>query len=234
MSDRRLLRLVDIDAEILRLTHRQENLQAGIPLAEAKGRAEATETLAGELDLELDSLGSQERSLSAEDDTLHRKLEAEEKRMYDGSIVNQKELTALQHEIDNVKGRISGLEDQELALMERREQLEAALAAAKIERDAARATFEEQKAAATAELDQIAVSLETNTSDRVVASSGIDPELLELYEEMRASKHGVGAAALVDGTCQGCHESLSALDLDKIKHAEDVVRCPNCRRILVP
>ena len=64
-------------------------------------------------------------------------------------------------------------------------------------------------------------------------AAGFDPELLELYDDLRKQKKGVGVAALVDGVCQGCHEKLSAVELDRIKHTEDVPRCEYCRRILV-
>ena len=40
-------------------------------------------------------------------------------------------------------------------------------------------------------------------------------------------------AALVDGICQGCHEQLSAMELDKLKHTDGVKRCEHCRRILI-
>ncbi len=46
--------------------------------------------------------------------------------MFDGSIVNTKELEALQHEIENFKKRRSDREDELLALMEQREELERA------------------------------------------------------------------------------------------------------------
>ena len=42
-----------------------------------------------------------------------------------------------------------------------------------------------------------------------------------------------GAAALVDVVCQACHEKLSALELDRLKHTEGVKRCEYCRRIVV-
>ena len=57
--------------------------------------------------------------------------------------------------------------------------------------------------------------------------------MLELYEDLRRQKKGVGAAALVDGVCQACHEQLSAVQLDKLKRSEGVRRCEHCRRILV-
>ncbi|GBC86527.1 hypothetical protein HRbin12_00520 [bacterium HR12] len=37
----------------------------------------------------------------------------------------------------------------------------------------------------------------------------------------------------MDGVCQACHEKLSALELDRLKHTEGVGRCEHCRRILV-
>jgi len=33
--------------------------------------------------------------------------------------------------------------------------------------------------------------------------------------------------------CQACHEQLSSVELDKLKHGEGVRRCERCRRILV-
>jgi hypothetical protein len=45
----------------------------------------------------------------------------------------------------------------------------------------------------------------------------------------------VGAAALRRGQCQGCHLSLNTVDLNAIRAAaaDDVLRCEECRRILV-
>jgi predicted nucleic acid-binding Zn-ribbon protein len=60
-----------------------------------------------------------------------------------------------------------------------------------------------------------------------------DPGLLELYEDLRRQKKGIGAAALVDGVCQGCHQQLSAVDLDRLRRADGIRRCVHCRRILV-
>ena len=67
----------------------------------------------------------------------------------------------------------------------------------------------------------------------VVAEEPAD--LLDLYERLRAQHGGVGAAALRRGQCQGCHLSLNTVDLNAIRAAadDDVLRCEECRRILV-
>lgn len=46
---------------------------------------------------------------------------------------------------------------------------------------------------------------------------------------------GIGAALLRGSRCEGCHLSLSPVDVHRIKSAPDdeVVRCEECLRILV-
>jgi len=58
-------------------------------------------------------------------------------------------------------------------------------------------------------------------------------DLLALYEDLRRSKKGVGVAELRAGICQGCHQKLSAMELDRLKRTEGVKRCEYCRRILI-
>ena len=60
-------------------------------------------------------------------------------------------------------------------------------------------------------------------------------ELLALYDRLRAQHGGVGAAALRRGRCEGCHLSLNTVDLNSIRAAaaDEVLRCEECRRILV-
>jgi len=61
----------------------------------------------------------------------------------------------------------------------------------------------------------------------------IPDDLLELYEQLRPAKEGVGAARLLEGVCGGCHLSLSPAEQNEVLK-EDPPRCLQCRRILVP
>jgi predicted nucleic acid-binding Zn-ribbon protein len=153
--------------------------------------------------------------------------------MYDGSIANAKELEALQHEIVSLKERRSRAEDDLLEQMVRKEDVEARAAQAQTEAEAARARVEEVGGDAVRELDTIAADLTAKRSEREALTPAFDEELFELYEDLRAQKHGIGAAAVVDGVCQACHEKLSAVELDRLKRAEGVKRCEYCRRIVV-
>jgi len=63
----------------------------------------------------------------------------------------------------------------------------------------------------------------------------IADDLLGLYDKIRAGSGGVGAAALHRGRCEGCHLELTNADLNALRAAspDEVVRCEECRRILV-
>ncbi|MDH5225482.1 MAG: C4-type zinc ribbon domain-containing protein, partial [Actinomycetota bacterium] len=93
--------------------------------------------------------------------------------------------------------------------------------------------LEEATGAAGDELARVEESIAERTEQRAAIAAEIEPDVLELYEDLRRQKKGIGAAALVDGVCQACHEQLSAVELDRVKRAEGVRRCEHCRRILV-
>jgi len=229
----RILELQALDTAIDRLEHRREQLDAGEELSAVRKEMEVAESRLGELRLALDSVASEQRRLEHDIDSTSAKLAAEEKRMYDGSIANAKELEALQHEIASARERRSRAEDELLDQMVRREDLEARATDADAEVTAARARVEEVGGDAARELDEIAAALAERRASREALSSEIDQELLELYEDLRRQKKGIGAAAIVDGVCQACHEKLSAVELDRLKHTDGVKRCEYCRRIVV-
>ena len=233
MEMARLLALQEIDTATDRLTARKQALESGGELAAARAEADAAERALGELGLQLDVVGRDQARLEHEIESLTQKAAAEDKRLYDGSVVNAKELGSIQHEIENLKHRRSDREDEMLGLMEVREELERRASQAQATSDGLRARVEEVGGAGLDELRDIDTELRAMIAERQLAVPEIDPDVLELYEDLRKQKKGIGAAALVDGVCQGCHEQLSAMELDKLKRAEGVKRCEYCRRILV-
>jgi uncharacterized protein len=228
-----LLELQVIDTAIDRLTARRRVLESGTEVAAARSEADAAENVLGELGLKIDALARDQQRIEHEVDSLSQKSAAEDRRLYDGSIVNTKELGSLQREIENLKRRRSDREDELLGIMEERERLEERSALARTESQRQRVLAEEIAASAGVELAQIGTELEARAAERAALVSGIDPEAVELYDDLRAQKKGVGAVALVDGVCQGCHEKLSAMEMDRIKHTEGIRRCEHCRRIVI-
>jgi predicted nucleic acid-binding Zn-ribbon protein len=228
-----LLTLQELDLTIDRAVAREAALRAGEELRARQAEADAAEGELGELGLKLDELGRDASRFEHEIDSLSQKAADEERRLYDGSIANAKELESLQHDIENLKRRRSDREDELLALMEIREGVEAEAAIARERSDALRAQVDRVAADGEAELRRLEGELASLRAERETLAPSFDPDLLELYEDLRRQKKGVGAAALVDGVCQGCHEQLSAVELDRLKRTDAVRRCEHCRRILI-
>ena len=228
-----LLELQAIDTGVDRLQVRRRQLESGAELTAARSEADAAENILGELGLRLDALAREQQRVEHELDSLTQKSTAEERRLYDGSVVNSRELESLQREIGNLKKRRADREDELLAMMEEREGREANAAAARAESDSLRARVEQISTSGDRELEQTRTELETLAARRATLAPQVDPDLLELYDDLRAQKKGVGVAELIDGVCQGCHEKLSAMEMDRIKHAEGVRRCEHCRRIVI-
>jgi len=229
----RLLELQEVDSSLDRLRARRTALETGETLTEARTAADEAERALGEQRLRLDEMARDQLRFENEIDSLERKEAAERTRMFDGSIVNQKELDALQHEIDGLKKRRSDREDELLALMEQREELERAAEVSDAASVRLRSDLDGAVEAAEAELATTRAELERLAGTRDTLVPLVDPELFERYEDLREAKRGVGAAAIVDGVCQACHEQISAVELDRLKHGDGIRRCPNCRRIVV-
>jgi predicted nucleic acid-binding Zn-ribbon protein len=229
-----LLDLQAADTAIDRLRSRLRDLEAGADLEVAREEANGAERELGEIRLRLDELGRDQRRFEHEIDSMSQKASAEERRLYDGSVANARELEAIRHEVENLTRRRTDREDELLTVMQLREDLEREERAAAERSDALRSKVDEVESAAAEELERVRGELAERTTARGELAATIDPELLDLYEDLRPQKKGVAAVALVDGVCQGCHEQLSAVYLDRLKRETGPKRCEHCRRILVP
>src|SRR5947208_5655264 len=198
----RLLELQELDLSIDGLTARRDELESGEDVRTARAALEQAEGRLGELKLAQDSLDREQRRLEGDIDSLSRKAADEQKRMYDGSVVNPKELEAIQHEVASLHTRRGRIEDDLLEQMERREELEGRISQAQAEATEARDRSTEISGDSVHELEDISKALAERTMERQQLLPAFDEELLELYEDLRRQKRGVGVAALTDGVCQ--------------------------------
>lgn len=142
------------------------------------------------------------------------------------------EYQALGHEVERYGREISGLEDQELELMEKGENLraklaecEAALAKTQEVVDAELQRLEERKANEEGQIAEM-------EADRARLQTGIDGGVLSIYERLFKNKGDVAIAALENGQCKGCHMKVTSSTAIKVKGEKEVTNCENCGRIL--
>jgi predicted nucleic acid-binding Zn-ribbon protein len=145
-----------------------------------------------------------------------------------------RELEALQHELGTLGRRQRELEDAELDLMEQQESAAAVLSDVERRLAGARDALAEVDRRRTEALAAIAKDEEFRRSGRVPLAADLPADLVALYERIR-EQTGTGAALLRAGRCEGCHLELSGSERARFRSApaDDVLRCDECRRILV-
>lgn len=230
---RRLLDLQREDTAIARLRERRGSLPEAARLAEVQD-------LLAELEADLDIARKQNDEIARDQTRLEdqialidSKTSREEQRMMSGKVANPKELASLQAEVESFKRRRVGIEDQLLEVMVQREGSEATVEKLEAERDQATSQKEELSATVARLTGDIDAEMSEREVQRQQVAAEIPEDLLGLYEKIRATKHGVGAAALESGTCAGCHTKLPAIEAERIRKERGLQRCDNCRRILV-
>lgn len=231
----RLLELQALDLTLDQLAHRRRTLPEEIALAGID--AELTQLrdliIAGQTELsDLDDLVAK-----ADTDVEQvRQRSARDQEMLDsGRITSAKELESIQHEVVSLQRRQSDLEDVELEVLERAEGARNSLTALQSERAAKDAAREQLANTRDAVAADIAHDSDQARTERAKIAETIPAELLSLYEKLRAASGGIGAARVHQGRCEGCRMQLTPIDLGRIRtaDADAVVRCEECRRILV-
>ncbi len=230
-----LLALQELDTHIQQVRHKRAHLPAKARVTELselsnKVRKEliAAETIVG--DLERERLRA-----DADVDVVRERSRKDQELLDSGAISDPKQLQSLQSELESLAKRRSALEDVELEIMERIDGAEAAVRqlteqSVIVQSDLDQATVEFAEAD-----DALAAEEAELVKDRAQRAETLPTDLLALYEKVRGDHGGVGAAPLRRGRCEGCHLELAPTDIAEIAAApvDEVVRCEECRRILV-
>jgi uncharacterized protein len=231
----RLLELAELDAELGRLDHRRRGLPEHDELTrlEQRDRALRDETTA--LEANACDLKREQTKADADVEQVRTRITRDRARLDAGQVSSPRELENLQSEIESLLRRQSDLEDVELDVMERLEAVQAGLKEGVAERGSIGTDIDAVTARRDVALTEIAALSDAAAARRTAVVAEEPTDLVDLYERLRAQHGGVGAAALRRGQCQGCHLTLNTVDLNAIRAAapDDVLRCEECRRILV-
>lgn len=179
--------------------------------------------------------GREQTKAEQDVDQVRQRAARDQQRLDSGAVTSPKDLENLQREIASLARRQSDLEDIVLEVMERREaaQQRSAELAERVASLEAKAGEAEQRR--TAALESIDAEGFTVGKQREVLAGTVPADLLKLYDKLRGQQGGIGAARLYQKRCEGCRLELNITELNEVRAApaDAVVRCENCRRILV-
>lgn len=229
----RLLDLQAADTALAQLAHRRANLPELAALAEREKAAAELHNEFVDAQTRVSDVAAEQRRLESDVDTVRARAGRDEARLQAGGLPSR-ELESLQHEIATLARRQSTLEDELLEVMERAEEAETELRTAGAKHEEALAEQQRLEAARDAAFTEIDAAAAQRKPERDAIAGALPADLLALYERARAHG-GTGAALLRQRRCEGCHIELSGSELAAVRNAapEEVVRCDNCRAILV-
>lgn len=227
-----LLRLQAADTRLAQLDHAVKTLPQAAELAALQPEVEAKRSRWIAATGELEDARTELKRVESDVAVVEARIARDTDRMQHTASV--KDVQALEAELTSLAKRQGDLEEIELTVMERVDELEKTLAAVDAERSELTARVDALEAARAAEAATIATQREALARDRATIAGALPADLIDLYERQR-SRYGLGAALLLQGVSLGSNVKLTESDLAEIRRAapDDVVLCPDSSAILV-
>ena len=199
----RLLELQGLDSALARLQHKRRTLPELAEIERLDALVDALRDGIVRAETEVSDLTREQAKFEREIEQVRTRRDRDEGRLASGAITVAKQLQDIEHEVQTLKRRQSDLEDGELEVMERAETAQAELDELTAQRTAhlqAREQAEQARDAAVAEID---AEIERTTTERAELAATMPPDLLALYDKIRAAEGGVGAGEISRGRCGG-------------------------------
>lgn len=230
-----LLTLQEHDTHLDQIRHRRRSHPLREALAAAQQEAAGAQRVMENADAQRTAVGARQAALEAEVATLEDHLTSVERRLYSGEVSAARDLQALDEQAAVLRRKRSEMEDQLLVVMEEAEAADAEASEARVAADAAALKVETASADLAVVDAEIQQEEQAEMAERQEAAASIPADLLARYEKLRDRLGGVAVARLVNGVCGGCHLTLSATEMDRVRHlpTDQPVSCEQCGRILV-
>ncbi|KOT97444.1 C4-type zinc ribbon domain-containing protein [Streptomyces ardesiacus] len=231
----RLLDVQGLDTRLQQLAHKRRSLPEHAEIESlTKDHTQVRDLLVAAQTEESDC--AREQTKAEQDvDQVRQRAVRDQQRLDSGAVTSPKDLENLQREIASLAKRQGDLEDIVLEVMERRESAQERVAELTERVGAVQGKLDDATARRDAAVEELDAEAASVTKEREVVAGSVPDDLLKLYEKLREQQGGVGAAKLYQRSCQGCRQELAITELGEIRAAapDTVVRCENCRRILV-
>jgi len=229
-----LIELQKIDTTIISCGVRLANLPEIEQIKAIHKRLEDAAIELKVVETELEDVSIDLRRSEVDVEAVVDRMKKDEARLNSGAA-SPKELEQTQHELATLAKRKAELEDGELEIMMRFDSVKKRLDELASDEVGLKQLELELNVRLENSKSEINSELESAKAARAALVPQIETSLYDLYEKVRSSANGIGAALLIGNKCDGCHLEINAIERERIKglDAEEVLRCEECRRILV-
>lgn len=225
---RNLYKLHLIDSQIVEIRKTAAALDPGRQImAEIK----ALENQKSVIEASWHALHSEQQDLELQAKALQDKINGFDKQLYGGSIVNPREVEAMQKEIEILKKRRGDLDERTLELLDlvpaekkKSEPYDKAIAVKK------RELVEHQKKAMELKT-KLEADFKSANAARPAAAALVPKDMLVRYDAIRNKLDGVGMCEYVKGSCSACGTKMPEKIVEAAKSGR-IVTCESCHRIV--
>lgn len=232
-SQKLLIDLSAIDQMISKLDYQKKNHPQLMKITELTARVPSIEASIVENDSKLLEIKKEVSKAEIDVENISKRLEKDRERS-SSNETSAKDLIQLQHEIGTLEAKIKELEEVEIEFLEIVEDLDHKKLSLKSILMQVEQEISELNTAIKFDFAKANSEIALKVDERNNIISKIDDFLVELYEKIKI-EHGVGAGILNNGSCSSCQIQISPAEISNIRalDSEEVVRCENCRCILV-
>ncbi|MCC7229406.1 MAG: hypothetical protein IT203_03365 [Fimbriimonadaceae bacterium] len=224
---RKLWKLHLIDAAITEIRARAATLDTGKALqAQIDVLSQQLSTDPAKL------LMGEQQDLEFQQKSIDDKIAKFEKDLYSGKIVNSREVSTIEKEVEILKKQRSKLDERILVIWEEIPPLKVELDKLEKALVAKKAELVERKKLAVITKAELEASFKEKSAARPIVAKDQNLTLLAKYEAIRPKHNGVGMAEVVKGKqCGACGTLLPERTLQACLD-DKVVTCESCHRIL--
>jgi predicted nucleic acid-binding Zn-ribbon protein len=224
-----LFQLQQLDLELDRLATEKQSITASLQ-GGATLRKLRTEYDTAQQQLKSALQTQKEAEWTLED--LTRRQTETERRLYNGSISNAKELQALQSETQRLHAQQNRQEEVLLEVIDAAE-----ASAHNVERklatlEKAEEEWRKERVVLQERLDQLENQVQERQKKRQGLVESLDGELVKRYDTLRRTKQGRAVSKVEQNSCQWCRVILTPSELQHVRQSRDIQTCMNCGRIL--
>lgn len=227
-----LLDLQDVDSRIDRLLDQRQNLPELEDYRSAHDEIVRIEAERSTAEGRLRETGLAIDKTTGELEIVQEKASAEEMRLYAGGL-SARDADFLRREVELLKAKTGGMEEEILELMEAREEIELDVARLTAELENANGRKTELETGIREAWKTIDAELAVKERRKKEIIPLVDQDLIDMYDTLRGSLDGRAVGSLSGGVCGACNLMLSSAEENEVRR-QDPPRCVHCRAILVP
>jgi len=224
-----LFQLQQFDLDLDRLTAEQQAIRNSLQ-GDRKLQKLRSEYHAAQQQVQTGLQAQKEAEWALEDIT--NRLKTQEQRLYNGTVVNAKELQSLQQEVQNLRAQQGRQEDRVLEVIDNVESLQEMARYKLTALQGVEEIWKQESSSLIARSDQLEAHLQELQRKRGQLTSTIEAQLVERDDKMGRTKQGRAISRVEQNSCQWCRVILTPSELQHVRISTELQTCTNCGRIL--